>query len=573
MNKTEKTKAFFDNGKMIRFVMLGIAVALSVKYIFVDFGIDAEFQISMSYRLAKGDIMFKEMWEPHQMSAFLCAFFIKIYMWLFHTTTGIVLYLQVIGVLLNAAVAYCFYQVVNKYLHCSNTAFAVAWVFFIVSPKDVPLPEYANMQVWFSALLCVTLFVYYKTEKKRWVILSALCLCGAALAYPSCLLLFFGVIYLLLSRKDKVGSVIFGAVCLLAGSLYLYFIFRQISLSDFVASIEHMLALETAHSMRMSDKFIAYWKDAFQIAIFMGMEYIVSCVIVRVLQGKQEDVQGKEARRVFTDVLFFVLVLLFSLFTVVFWEKFTRYSYSLVFVALLLIGTHYRKKLSPDKRYLYSCGMVLSFLQLLATLSLTNLVLVASIPYLLIAVIVSFLPIAEGFKAIDCTAASGILKRMLLLCGVLFLTFRNAYIIRPMCGDVSTILKIAGIVKDGPAIGVVSEYMGPYMQNESMKEWKQYVQPGASIYLIGGALDTLGYLYDDTVVAAPSSTCTPGYNESILEYWRRNPDKYPDVIIASCWYGTMNAELEEDSWMMKWIEEEYQPQASVDGKYWRYYFK
>lgn len=195
MNKTEKTKAIFDNGKMIRFVMLGIAVALSVKYIFVDFGIDAEFQISMSYRLAKGDIMFKEMWEPHQMSAFLCAFFIKIYLWLFHTTTGIVLYLQVIGVLLDAAVAYCFYQVVNKYLHCSNAAFAMAWVFFIVSPKDVPLPEYANMQVWFSALLCVTLFVYYKTEKKRWVILSALCLCGAVLAYPSCLLLFFGVIY------------------------------------------------------------------------------------------------------------------------------------------------------------------------------------------------------------------------------------------------------------------------------------------------------------------------------------------------------------------------------------------
>lgn len=49
---------------------------------------------------------------------------------------------------------------------------------------------------------------------------------------------------------------------------------------------------------------------------------------------------------------------------------------------------------------------------------------------------------------------------------------------------------------------------------------EQYVQPGDSIYLIGGALDTLGYLYADTIVAAPSSTCTPGYNESILEYWR-----------------------------------------------------
>lgn len=87
----KKSHIFNENEKIIRLIMLIIAVALSIKYIFVDFGIDAEFQIAMSYRLAKGDIMFKEMWEPYQMSAFLCAFFIKIYIWLFHTTTGIVL--------------------------------------------------------------------------------------------------------------------------------------------------------------------------------------------------------------------------------------------------------------------------------------------------------------------------------------------------------------------------------------------------------------------------------------------------------------------------------------------------
>lgn len=569
----KKSHIFNENEKIIRLIMLIIAVALSIKYIFVDFGIDAEFQIAMSYRLAKGDIMFKEMWEPCQMSAFLCAFFIKIYIWLFHTTTGIVLYLQVIGVLLDAAVAYCIYQVVNKYLHCRNVAFAMAWVFFIVSPKDVPLPEYANMQVWFSALLCVALFVYYKTEKKRWIIVSALCLCGAVLAYPSCLILFWGVIFLLLHRKDKIGSIVFGTTCLLAGVLYLCFIFRQASFTDFTISIENMLALETAHSMRMIDKFIAYLKDAFRVAFFLGVEYIVSYIIVRVMKRKFDNVQGKEVRRVLTDVLFFVLVLFSSLFSVIIWKQYSRFCYSLAFVAIILVGIRYRKRLSPDKFELYLCGMVISLLQLFATLILTNLELIDSIPYLLIAVIVSFLSIAEGFKAIDGTATPGMLKRMLLLCGVLFLTFRNTYIIRPMNGDVSSILKIAGIVKDGPAIGVVSEYMGPYMQNESMKEWKQYVQPGDSIYLIGGALDTLGYLYADTIVAAPSLVPTPGYNESILEYWRMNPNKYPDVIIASCWYGTMNAELEEDSWIMKWIEEEYQPQASVDGKYWRYYFK
>ena len=142
-----------------------------------------------------------------------------------------------------------------------------------------------------------------------------------------------------------------------------------------------------------------------------------------------------------------------------------------------------------------------------------------------------------------------------------------------MNGDVSTILKIQGVVKEGPAAGIITEYMGAYMQNESMKEWEQYIKDGYSIFLIGGSLDTSGYMYSDTTIAAPSVVPTPGYNESILKYWEINPDKYPDVIIASCWYGTINSELGEDSWIMRWIEEEYKPRYYVDGKYWRYYFR
>ena len=38
-------------------------------------------------------------------------------------------------------------------------------------------------------------------------------------------------------------------------------------------------------------------------------------------------------------------------------------------------------------------------------------------------------------------------------------------------------------------------------------------------------------------------------------------------------FSGYNFDLTEDSWIMKWIEEEYQPAYYVDGKYWRYYFK
>lgn len=107
----------------VKIIMLAALGLLTMKYIFVDFGIDAEFQIIMSYRLAMGDTLFSQMWEPCQTSAFLGAFFIKLYMWLFHTTTGLVLYMQIIGVLLDLGVASLLFQTVKKHLNTPNTAF------------------------------------------------------------------------------------------------------------------------------------------------------------------------------------------------------------------------------------------------------------------------------------------------------------------------------------------------------------------------------------------------------------------------------------------------------------------
>lgn len=171
MKRVKEESCMRSVGKA-QLILVFIAIGLSIKFIFCDFGIDGEYQITMSYRLAKGDIMFKEMWEPHQTSALLCAFLIKIYMTIFKTTTGLVLFLQTVGVLLHGATSYALYRVVSKILKQPNTAFAMAWFFFLIMPKDMPLPEYANMQIWFSMLLCLCLFGHYK-RKKSWLIVLA----------------------------------------------------------------------------------------------------------------------------------------------------------------------------------------------------------------------------------------------------------------------------------------------------------------------------------------------------------------------------------------------------------------
>ena len=74
--------------------------------------------------------MFLQMWEPHQTSAYFSAFFIRIYMALFRTTTGIVVYLNTVGVICGFSLFgsdclsflhYCIYGGYRRYLSLFKT--------------------------------------------------------------------------------------------------------------------------------------------------------------------------------------------------------------------------------------------------------------------------------------------------------------------------------------------------------------------------------------------------------------------------------------------------------------------
>lgn len=563
--KEKKSKLFFV-------LLVSIAILINIKYIFVDFGIDAEFQISMSYRLVKGDILFKEMWEPYQMSTFLSAFFIKIWMWLFDTTTGIALFLQVMGSLIDASISYLLYRTVYKYFGNRKAAILMAWLFYLIAPKDVPLPEYANMQIWFAMLLCLALFRYYKENKTRDILMAAVWMCAMILSYPSCLVVFAGVVVLLLILKKSKGIWIFGGTCLLLGLGYLGIIFLNVSLSDFLAVISNMIAIETSHAMSAFDKFVWYLTDMCKLAAVLGSLLLIPYLCLRLVK-KPQTKEEKDVVRLWANVIFFFAVFGISLYTVCFCQSNWRFYYSIIFLCIIGIGLQYRKELQADEKIFYLICMTVSVVEFISTLLLTNLEIIVSVPYLLIATIASFLPVSRAIRKEELSGLATAAGRVAILALILLISFRSVFIIRPMWKYVFNVFEVANVVKEGPAIGIFSEYMGPYMQNETIKEWNQYIDSGDTIYLIGGSLDTLGYLYADTEIGAPSLVPTPGYNETILEYWKMNPHKYPDVIVASCWYGVSDVELTQDSWIMKWIQDEYKPSQIVDGKYWRYYIK
>ena len=149
--------------------LIFIAVAC-ISFIVTNFSYDAEYQLAMAYRMIKGDSMITQMWEPYQTSAFLCAIIMKCYLIITGTTTGIVLFTQLAGFCIRAGISLYLYWMIKD--HTGKLPALIAGIMYLlISPKDLLVPEFSNMQLWFSTLMFLTLVHYFKSKKWKFIFL------------------------------------------------------------------------------------------------------------------------------------------------------------------------------------------------------------------------------------------------------------------------------------------------------------------------------------------------------------------------------------------------------------------
>lgn len=548
-------------------LVLGVVLA-NIKNVFTNFDIDAEYAIAMSWRMVKGDQMFMQMREPHQTSAFLSAFFIWIYYAFVETTTGIVVYLNAVGLLIKGGVVYFLYRTFRKHLD-ARLLFFMCLFSFAVNPKDILLPEFSNMQLWFSILLFCSLFRYFQEQQKKgWLLLSGGFLCLEILSYPSCLIVYLAVMLLLFLYADKKWKdmVILSGECMILGSMYLTYFITRYEITDFMECIGEILSGDASHESTLGKKLITYAGDLGQmlmlIAVFILLSVAVAYAYSVLYYHKKEKKATNDRKMKWFMGCFFSLFFVQNFISALVVKG--RYWHLVVYIPILLFAWVMRKRCDKAEKQAYVIGTMISLCSFIATLMLTNLTLFTSMAYLVLGIMVALIPFSKMMEKQFSYVVIGV------FCFVT--VFRTGYIIKPMNEYHASILDIEGVVKSGPALGIVSNYMGPYIINSSMEEWEQYIEPGDKILLVGEeAVSTIGYLYGDTEICADSTICTPTYDEKLLRYWERNPEKYPNVVIVDCWYGELN--VSEDSWIMQWIENEFQPDETVDGKYWRYYIK
>ena len=567
MLTVEKTHSRSFQNYIIFFLFL-VAIWANVKSIFMNCDPDTEYAVAMSYRMLQGDKLFQQMWEPHQTSAFLCTLLMKPFVAITGGTTGIIIYLHTVGVLIHAAITGIFYSFMKKRTDI-DTARLMSIFLLAVRPKDLVFPEFSNMQLWFSILLFLCLVYYLEhQDKKQWLLIASLCLCLEVISYPSCVIVWFPAVIVLwiYSSSRWKDILLFTGACMVQGCAYVgYFIVSCGDINTFWDTLLQIVTGDSSH--QQSGKLgMGMFLEDFNVSLLLVAVCFLAAVLLNFLFARKKADQGVAIKKERFLILFGLL--LFAVFLVECTILAERMGYAALFLLVILVALYLVKRCEVSERKIVVAGILLAAGSFTSTVLLTNLDLSCALMYLILGVAVSFIPLLRFLpRETDMHGKRVRCNLVLLFCVVVL--FQRGTTVKSYAGYASP-MKLGGIVRSGPAFGIVTDYLGAYVRNTSIAEWDHFVYSGDNVLIVEqDVVSALGYMYEDTTISAPSTICTPTFDEKLLEYWSKYPEKYPDVVAVQCWYGELK--VDADSWIIQWLETECELVSVEEGTFWRYY--
>nr|WP_304954654.1 hypothetical protein [uncultured Acetatifactor sp.] len=363
---------------------------------------------------------------------------------------------------------------------------------------------------------------------------------------------------------------VFSGVCFAFGCTYLGILTAQAGWSQFWTSVNYIITGDETHQVgKFAVQLKTYAAEAGSVAVLFG-----GCAILSFLSGKVSAGRSGILTKFDYVKRFFIFLLSYNFIHILIdlsengFHVIFRLLYVAVYIPILFFAFILRENCDREERMAFDIGAEISLWSCVAVLLLTNLTLLTTVAYLTLGIMVSMMPIG---KYLQKTMPNE--KRMKMYgMFILFLAvviFKNIYVFRPCNRLHATILSVRNVVRDGPMLGIFSDYMGAYIRNANLIDWRQYVHEGDKVLIVGYPVSTIGYLYEDTEICVDSTISSPTYSEKLLSYWELNPWKEPDVVVLDCWFGEPH--FPEDEWIMEWIGENFD--SYVNGTYIRVYRK
>lgn len=556
--------------------VLTVGSALAVgRSLIIGMDSDEQYAVALAYRIARGDLMIREVWDPHQTSAVLPALLIRVFRLFVKDNTFLLLYLRTAGILFQATVSFLWYRV-TKPRYGRRPAFLTALVLFHTLPKWIVTPEFANQQLLFWILTILCLYRYEERKKPFYCILAGVALCFTVLAYPSCALLFLPYVIWLGRRKGQAAAVL-TLTCASGAGIFLASIFSYLKPSEIGLYLKQITG-DPYHSAGLPEKLAKYGREALELSGYLFI-YLVAGLILYWIIFKAFHRKGSPGKRSAAGAIS-LLVLCAAVA-----DQIRQWAFGLVpavhpqlhYLVLYAVGGILYHSASQEKKDRWSSLYTLAWLPSLAgygaVLLLTNLDLKASFVHLLPGMLAALLFWCDGgdrqgepaweteteqpgrrSRLWTYFCRTGMRELAFPILWVLLLIGARGYLVRVDGGMPENVFCVKQKVLYGAAKNIYCPYMVGYQSNSNYVFIEENLAPGTRVLCISSGMQ-LVYLMNDMEICSASLISTPVYNQRYLDYYELNPHKLPEtVIIDKGYYESLG---KRDVLITSWLKSEY----------------
>lgn len=552
--------------------ILGIALSLAGTYktVFMGCDIDESYAITLSYRLVMGDHLFKEMWEVHQASSIFMAPFIWVYRRVVGNTIGMVVFLRIVGCVIQFFVALALCHSLSK--HISKPASGIlALIFYNFSPKYLNVMEFCFLQYLFMTVLLILILYYMKEPKKIFLFGMGVALAGTVLAYPQTVLLVplqYLILWMLIKEKEgkensgkKLLCVFFAeAVC---GILFLTYVLMNVSFSELLNNIPMILA-DQSHNMDTVEKILSlleelWYKCVWLIPIFAFYEIV--CAIYRKVKGK-EAVYAKE---ICLFVIWIGWIVPFMLYDerpgICHLDTFYLIFAEFVGIGYLNLRT---KKVHEAAKMIRWAELLL--LCIVATVGVSsNLSFYANggilLPVVFLVWVEYMLNLSVEKERADVSKKRRRACMVLLVSACFGFLIARCTLIRFTALQQKTIFSQLHQIGVGTAKDIYVTEREHIQYHSKMEMMQKYVGVENTVLYMGG--DAYLYFLIGNQIGVSTTISTPVFDETMVEYYNRYPYKQPDILFIDKYYYNL-AELEELGAFWTWLDDEYDFSGAIE---------
>ncbi len=558
--------------------LIALTILAAVKCCLISFDIDEAYAITQSYRFVIGDHMFSEMWEPHQMSSFGATLFIVPFLWITGgSTTGIVLYLRVVGTIIHLLIGMWLFKAAKRRIGSTGALFVMlAHVNFL--PKWIVMPEFEIMQYWSVCVLFICILQWQernicrlKTQTEgrirkedMYLFAGGIAMFVSLLTYPTMILLY--PVYVLAFYKLNTGSkrekwrgiAFFTVPALVLGIGYLAYLGSYMSISEFIKNIGFVF-MDDSHSVDLGVRMSGYGKEFLTFFEMLGIPVLIGCILAIVLKKTGACCKKTWKECVLFGLLSVTLILcVMHMWDSIFADKNQFYMY-FRYLWIVIVGlTVYKLFRKDNSVYLYA-GIIPGLVGVLASLLVTNMTLEIALARVYIGVIATIFLLKDAvFEQVDSQKCLKVLSYITMLGFLGGLLVSKLILVRFTGCIPATVMAPFEQVADGPAKGIWVREELAWQFNDNYRVMNETVQPEDRVLYFG--CENLYYLFvEDIIFATPSVQGTTVFDEVFLQYYEEHPERMPNVVIIDKLfpqnpyyrYSEKNIVLEE------WIAEKY----------------